>query len=803
MNRCVTMVGLALGLSACGGEVSGPVGEFSVQVQAAPFGLSITHPSGLALKTAPKAAGVRAALGTYEMQFGSFLIEELNAGPWQEGLRLTQAQRDDEGIRGDLVNEAGDAVARLDLRPGPGGLMVRIEAVDARDNRSYLALECDGPDAGGFLGFGAHTDGIDHRGEVVPVWVSEQGIGKVATDEPADVWFLVGTRHQSYLSVPTLVAPRAGASYGLHNTTLHRSIWDLCATDPNVLRVESWQGRTELMISPGPTPLDVVQQQTALNGRIPKAPDWTFGVWMEAIGGEAAVREEVARLLAAQIPASAIWSEDWRGGVDQGRSYVLEEDWRWDRALYPGLPALIADLEGQGLAWMSYFNTFVVQGVDVFSEARDGGHLVQDRRGQPYAFQAPDFETSHLADLFAPQSREWVKGELRAALDLGTRGWMADFAEWYPADPRTVQTSDGRDAEAAHHQYPLEWAVLNREAVAEAGADDVVIFHRSGYSGSQGQAHVVWAGDQRTSFDPDDGLPSIVPLLLGLSAVGFPVVTHDIAGYVSATNPPTTKELFLRWTSLGAMAPVMRTHHGRDAALNWRWSRDEATVAHFRRWADLHTQLFPLWAGLGLEASQTGAPILRPLAFFDPTDPRLSAVSESYMVGDGLLVAPVVTSSTTELQVVLPKGRWFDFFTHQAYEGGQTRSFEVPVTELVLLARAGAVVPMLPAGVQSLRPTPDRLDLSEVRDQREVRLWLGASGEARDVSGGRWALSSPAEPQGAVKVQGGQVLLDEARHLRVRAAANHTLQLTDDALQHELRAVDLPEAMQTTYDIRW
>ncbi|CAN0550295.1 unnamed protein product, partial [Laminaria digitata] len=340
--------------------------------------------------------------------------------------------------------------------------------------------------------------------------------------------------------------------------------------------------------------------------------------------------------------------------------------------------------------------TFVVEGVDVFDEAEQGGHLVMDRRGEPYSFQAPDFETSYLADLFAPDSRVWVKDELRAALDLGVHGWMADFAEWYPADPRTVQTSDGRDPEAAHHEYPLEWAVLNREAVREAGADDVVIFHRSGYSGSQGQAHVVWAGDQRTSFQRDDGLPTIVPILLGLSTVGFPVVTHDIAGYVSATNPPTTKELYLRWASLGAMAPVMRTHHGRDADLNWRWSRDVETIDHFRRWADLHTQLYPLWAGLGQQASDSGAPILRPLAFFDPTDPELASVSDAYMVGDQLLVGPVVTASVSARSVQLPRGQWFDFFTHAAIEGGRAQSFEVPVTELVLLARAGAVVPMLP-----------------------------------------------------------------------------------------------------------
>ncbi|MCA9554333.1 MAG: hypothetical protein KC933_30135, partial [Myxococcales bacterium] len=579
---------LVLALTACGGDPSGPVGEFQVEVGEG-VALTLRHPSGLELTIT--GAGFRSALGVYEEQFGSFRIEDRPQGDWRGAARLEGASRDDTGLEAKLVDDAGAPLGRLTVRPSPGGVVLRVESADADVNRAFISLGCDGADAGGFLGFGAQTHDVDHRGQVVPVWVSEQGIGKVDTDEPADVWFLVGTRHQSYLSVPTMLAPRAGASYGLHATTFYRSIWDLCASDPDTLRVEVWEGAAELVISPGPTPLDVVRQQTAVTGRIPKAPDWTFGVWMEAIGGSDAVEAEAQRLRAAEIPASALWTEDWRGGIDQGASYILEEDWRWDRALYPGLPDLITRLHDQGLGFMTYFNTFVVGGVDVYPELRDGGFLVKDRRGEDLGFQAPDFEVSYLADLFAPGARSFVKSELKAALQMGIDGWMADFAEWYPADPRAVSTSDGRDPEAAHHQYPLEWAVVNREAVAEAGADDVVIFHRSGYTGSQSQAHVIWAGDQRTSFQADDGLPTIVPILMGLSVTGFPVVTHDIAGYVSATNPPSTKDLFLRWTSLGAMAPVMRTHHGRAVRDNWRWDRDADTAVHFKRWADLHTRL--------------------------------------------------------------------------------------------------------------------------------------------------------------------------------------------------------------------
>lgn len=803
--RLLRLVPPTLLLLACSEPDGGQLGAFSIDLDRARPGLTVTHTSGLRLETAPGAFAFREARASYEMQFGSFLIEDRPAGDWVSATGLRKVRADGERLTAELVGEGGDVFGDLEVASVGDNLRITARARGS-ESRSRIRFACDPAEAGGFLGFGAHTHDVDHRGHVVPIWVSEQGIGKVDTFEPHDVWFLVGTRHQSYLPVPTMLAPRAEASYGLHATTFYRSLWDLCATDPGVLGVEIWEGTAELLVSPGPSPLEVVAQQTAVNGRIPIPPDWTFGVWMEAIGGTAAVRDEVALLRQEGIPASAIWSEDWRGAIQRGRSYILEEDWRWDQTYYPDLPGLIRDLHRQGMRFMTYFNTFLVQGVDVWQEAVDGDHLVKNRRGEPYMFQAPDFEETGLAELFREETRAWVKNELKTALDLGIDGWMADFAEWYPADRTTVTTGDGSDPEAAHNRYPLVWAEVNREAVEESGQRDVVIFHRSGYSGAQGKAHVIWAGDQRTSFATDDGLPTIVPILMGLSVTGFPVVTHDIAGYVSATNPPSTKELFFRWTSLGALAPVMRTHHGRDAALNWRWSSDEETIAHFKRWAELHTRLFPLFAGLGRDASASGAPILRPLAFADPGDVRLHGVMDAYLVGDALLVAPVVTEGATRRAVPLPRGTWYELASGRAHEGGGAIEAEAPLTELPIYARAGAVVPMLPEGVQALVPAAGLTTLDDVRGVREVAVWLGGSGRATDPSGGTFVLESGSRPSGALAAIEGaaSVELSEAGHARARVGASGALVFVDAAGgRHAFEARGLPAGMELTVEARW
>lgn len=769
---------LLLGGVACGSPDNAQLGPFTVDLAAGPPLVLRQGAFEVALSDT-RSFGFRSVRTNFETQYGAFRITETPAGDFRTGQALEDVEVDGERLTAVVVDEAQEPLADLTLELVGESLRLLVTN-QGEANQAFVSLRSDG---GPILGFGAQTHDVDHRGQIVPVFVSEQGIGKVDTDVPAEVWFLVGTRHSSYLPVPTFLAPRAEASYGVHATTLRRSRFDLGATDPERLEVQVGEGTLELLFSPGPTPLDVVRQQTAQLGRIRTPPDWTFGVWMEAIGGTEAVRAEALALRAAQIPVSALWSEDWRGGERNGRDYILEEDWRADPVLYAGLPTLLDELHRNGLKWQSYFNTFVVEGVDVAEHLAP--HLVKTPRGEPLQFDGNTFEPTGLADLFTEQNRQAVRAELLAALNAGHDGWMADFAEWYPADKKDVTPSDGSDPEVAHQRYPVAWAEVNQEALLASGRDDVVIFHRSGYSGSQGQAQVVWAGDQRTDFQPDDGLPTVVPIMLGLSVTGFPIVTHDIGGYASATNPPTTKELFFRWTSLGALSPVMRTHHGRSAFANWRWSSDAETVAHFRRWAELHTRLWPFFAGLGRAAVEAGAPLLRPMAFADPGDPRLVGVKDQFLIGDALLVAPVVTASTSQRAVILPKGRWFPFDGGEAIEGGGQHQAAAPLTELPIFARAGAIVPTLPPGVMSLVANEEVPDLQDDRGAREIWVWLGANGAVVDAGGGRYRLESPGAVEGTLTAAGGLTVISSGpRELVLEVPANGVYSLESEGVAH-------------------
>lgn len=727
-----------LGLALAGCNSAQAVGTFTLATAADGFVVSRAPGDAPLLATfagtggwAPVSAGRGRA--RVEMQYGQFLFTEAPT-PWRDGTRVRPAGQG----RLELDDGEGAPVARVTLEaPSPGVLALRVEALDAEADRLALTFRCDPGDH--FLGFGAQADALDHRGHKVPIWTSEPGIGKTDSDDPPEVWMLVGARHASSFGLPTWLSSRGFVGAVESDARL---VFDLCKSNADAWRVEAWAKELTLWLYDGPAPLQALERATAgVLGRPPQPPPLAFAPWNDAIHGSAEVRRVAALLRDAGVPSSVLWTEDFRGGAEvPGQGYRLKEEWDLDRGLYPDAEALAAELRQSGFAWFAYFNTFLVHDTRVHAEARAGGHQVGAPDGGAYEFSGVTFKPTGLADLSRPATRDWVRGYLERALDVGFDGWMADYGEWLPYD---AVLASGEPARLAHNRYPAEWAALNREALERRAADgrQRLFFSRAGWLGSTRDTPVVWAGDQRTSFDRDDGLYTVVPMGLGLGLGGVSTYGSDIAGYQSATNPPSTRELFFRWTSLGALTPVMRTHHGLDAKANWWFGADEGTLAHYRRWASFHLRLFPYLDGASVDAETKGTPLMRALALHYPDDTRAWTTSDQWLLGPSLLVAPVLDAGRTSRGVALPAGRWWPLFGGAALDGPSDVEVPAPLEEVPVFARAGALVPLLPDGVQSVLPAADALDVPEADGARVVYAFGGADGTFVERDGTRWTLA--------------------------------------------------------------
>jgi alpha-glucosidase (family GH31 glycosyl hydrolase) len=481
-------------------------------------------------------------------------------------------------------------------------------------------------------------------------------------------------------------------------------------------------------------------------------PRLAFAPWNDGIFGQTNVEATAQEIRDKDIPSSVIWTEDFRGGDWDGDDYKLKENWLVDTTLYPDLDGMITQLHTMGFAWFAYYNTFVEDDADVYSQTV-GKFLLKDATGADIVFTNAKQAPSGMIDLTNADASAWTTLQLKNMLNRGCNGWMGDFGEWQMLD---ANLADASDAWATHDLYPQLWQKAQRAALdaidlasTAAPSDERLSFVRSGWLGTAPLADVVWGGDQRTDFEPDDGMPTVIPMGIGMGIAGISTFTHDIGGYQSATNAPATKEVFWRWAALGAWSPVMRTHHGTEPKLQWHFDSDADTLAYYRLLAIQHLQLLPTWLALAAEATATGTPIWRSLAIEFPTDPQAWSVPDEILVGSSLLIAPVSTAGATSRQVYLPSGaQWLNWdptlAPAPATSGGATIVAPATISQIPVFLRAGSVVVENPDRVRTvLHEAPTGLvRVDDIGDERVVVVATGGAATFTETGGYSYALTS-------------------------------------------------------------
>src|SRR2546430_1279765 len=231
---------------------------------------------------------------------------------------------------------------------------------------------------------------------------------------------------------------------------------------------------------------------------------------------------------------------------------------------------------------------------------------------------------------------------------------------------------------------------------------------RTGYAGSQRYQRAVWAGDQYMVGDRARGLPAMIPAGLSWGIAQAPFWGPDIGGYLDGHLPRASQEeLYLRWLELGAFSPIMRDTlgmKGRDAIY---MDTDRRTLGAFRFYAQLHQQLFPYLYSAARTAHLTGLPIMRHLFLAYPNDPKVYGLTDEYLLGPDLLVAPVTVQGARTRSVYLPAGAWVDYWSGALLDGGRRVRVAAPVERIPLFVRGGALLPLLADPGDTLAPAAD------------------------------------------------------------------------------------------------
>jgi alpha-glucosidase len=229
------------------------------------------------------------------------------------------------------------------------------------------------------------------------------------------------------------------------------------------------------------------------------------------------------------------------------------------------------------------------------------------------------------------------------------------------------------------------------------------VIARGGYAGLQRYAGI-WTGDSVSDWGH---YQANIPMVLGLGLSGVPISGSDIGGFASGQavhGGKVDSDLLIRWMTLGAFLPWYRNHYtAYDKTVQEPYNYPEVpeVLIFCRKYVELRYRLLPYFYDALWTAHRTGLPIARPLLLHYPADAscyEVMASSQEFLVGDSLLVAPVLLQGALGRTVYVPKGDdWYPFDLDSKLgaqiPGGtwwlQTVGWDVPV-----YVKAGAIVPV-------------------------------------------------------------------------------------------------------------
>ena len=485
----------------------------------------------------------------------------------------------------------------------------------------------------------------------------------------------------SYVAIPLVYTP---TGLGLYADTVFDTNFNFNAAGSAFdLRIANTP--VTLYFLSVPNPKAILEQYTALTGRPENPPLWTFGPWITALQGRDAVLEEAQRIRTEGIPASALWIFD---ELDEPNNL----GWPFWFSSYYGDPRAFNDiLHAQGYKVLGYVHPYLRERMipyptpsPTYARAVAEKLLVTGIDGLPHGPMFEPVRTGNL-DFTNPRTVDWWQEMLtHAARDQAWDGWMEDFGE-YVDDSDHLAAGDGTRLSEV---YPLLYHKITSRIVLTLNPN-IVSFARSGFVGTQ-QFPMLWGGDQSHDWRRDTGLPSVITagITAGMSAYSTwgPDIISD--GY--------DRELWLRWAEFGALTPVMRDHPWSRPKNSVDLWHDPGTIALFRRYAILHTSLLPYFATYAAEAHRTGVPILRHLVLEYPEDPRAATAEYQYLLGESLLVAPVIEQGVVTRKLYLPKGDWLNYWTGDHLTGGADVTVRAPLDQIPIFVRAGAILPFKP-----------------------------------------------------------------------------------------------------------
>lgn len=602
------------------------------------FRIVVSHHKGrrdrvpkLAVEATPRELGCSAVDRGWKLRSGTLQLE-VEAERWS--LRFADA-------RDETITESVPTALGLMEKKG-AGLFMREQLTLGVGEQIY--------------GLGERFQAFARNGQSVEMWNADTG---TCSDKAyKNVPFFLSSKGYG-----VLVNTPARASFEIGTEQVMRSQFSVPGEDLDYFLIY------------GPNPKQVLNRLGALTGRPALPPVWSFGLWLSTSFttqyDEATIQGFVDDMAARQLPLHVFHFDCFWMKAHHFCNF------EWNEAAFPDPEGMLARLKQKGLRVCVWINPYIAERSALFDEGSRLGYLLLRPNGD--VWQGPNWQAGMgYVDFTNPAATRWYQDKLRALLRMGVDSFKTDFGEELPTD---AVYFDGADPAAMHNYYSYLYNKAVFEVLEqERGTGDACVFARAATITCQ-RFPVHWGGDSMGSYE---SMAESLRGGLSLGLCGFGFWSHDIGGFQSTPRASVYK----RWLAFGMLSSHSRLHG--SASYRVPWLYDEEACDVLRRFTALKCRLMPYLMASAVQAHTTNQPMMRAMVLEFPDDPTCRTLDRQYMLGDGLLVAPVFHDSRVEYY--LPSGSWTHLLTGETRSGGRWFSEEQDFFGLPVWVRDNALI---------------------------------------------------------------------------------------------------------------
>ncbi|WP_181348110.1 TIM-barrel domain-containing protein [Thalassobacillus sp. CUG 92003] len=493
-----------------------------------------------------------------------------------------------------------------------------------------------------------------------------------------------------YQSIPFAIIHEPGkTTTGVFLDNSHRTEFDM-QTFRNRMKIAAEGGKLNTYIILAEDIKDTVRAYTAITGTTPLPPRWSLGYHQSRYSyrSEEEVRAVAEAFDTYDIPLDCLFLDIHY--MDDYKVFTFDKD------RFPHASGLIKDLNQQGIDVVPIVDPGVKKDVEypVYRDGVEQGLFSTYIDGSIYYGEVwPGL--SAFPDFFQSKTQKWWGHLHTFYTEKGVRGIWNDmnepsvFNETKTMDLEVMHNQDGNliSHREGHNLYGLYMSKATYEGL-QACLPNTRPFSltRAGYAGVQ-RYSAVWTGDNRSHWEH---LEMSLPMIMNLGMSGVAFSGADVGGFASDCS----SELLVRWTQVGAFLPYFRNHSVQDSIYQEPWVFDEQTLRIVKKYIQLRYTFLPYVYTLFHETEQSGVPVVRSLVMEYPDDRKTMDISDQFLLGKDIMVAPLLRPGQTHRAVYFPEGTWYDWWSGETIEGGHYQLVHAALDTIPVFVRAGTVLPL-------------------------------------------------------------------------------------------------------------